>query len=419
METVPKRAKPSPPQRSPRRSGSPSERPTRSPSARSTTRRRWTWTQLQRARRRARRRARAARLKRGDTSRCCSRNRPEFHLIDLAAMTLGATPFSIYQTYAPEQIEFVVSDADARDPRSPSRRTRQRARGAQGLPDLEHVIVVDGDAPEGCLPLAEVEGVRPGLRRRRLGRRDRARRHPDADLHVGHDRPAEGRPAHPPQPAGRGPGRRGADRLPRGRRASSPGCPARTSPSATPTTTCRSSTAADHALPRPARRSLPTCRRCARRGSSPSRGSGRSSRPAWRPRSPACREEQRERRRRARGGDREGPRSSSAASRCPTTWPRRSPRPTSSSSRGWRAMLGLDQVEAINVGAAPTPVEVLEFFHAIGLPLAELWGMSETCGAGHGQPAGQDQDRHRRPARPRASRSSSPRTARSSSRATS
>jgi long-chain acyl-CoA synthetase len=49
---------------------------------------------------------------------------------------------------------------------------------------------------------------------------------------------------------------------------------------------------------------------------------------------------------------------------------------------GWRAMLGLDQVKAINVGAAPTPVEVLEFFHAIGLPLSELWGMSETCGAG-------------------------------------
>jgi long-subunit acyl-CoA synthetase (AMP-forming) len=45
-------------------------------------------------------------------------------------------------------------------------------------------------------------------------------------------------------------------------------------------------------------------------------------------------------------------------------------------------MLGLDQVEALNVGAAPTPVEVLEFMHAIGLPLGELWGMSETCGAG-------------------------------------
>jgi long-subunit acyl-CoA synthetase (AMP-forming) len=47
-----------------------------------------------------------------------------------------------------------------------------------------------------------------------------------------------------------------------------------------------------------------------------------------------------------------------------------------------RVMLGLDQVVTINVGAAPTPVEVLEFFHAIGLPLAELWGMSETCGGG-------------------------------------
>jgi len=34
------------------------------------------------------------------------------------------------------------------------------------------------------------------------------------------------------------------------------------------------------------------------------------------------------------------------------------------------------------VGAAPTPREVIVFFHAIGVPLAELWGMSETCGAG-------------------------------------
>jgi long-subunit acyl-CoA synthetase (AMP-forming) len=34
------------------------------------------------------------------------------------------------------------------------------------------------------------------------------------------------------------------------------------------------------------------------------------------------------------------------------------------------------------VGAAPTPVDVLEFFHALGIELAELWGMSETCGAG-------------------------------------
>jgi long-subunit acyl-CoA synthetase (AMP-forming) len=47
-----------------------------------------------------------------------------------------------------------------------------------------------------------------------------------------------------------------------------------------------------------------------------------------------------------------------------------------------RERLGLDRIESVNVGAAPTPREVIEFFHAIGVPLAELWGMSETTGYG-------------------------------------
>jgi long-subunit acyl-CoA synthetase (AMP-forming) len=47
-----------------------------------------------------------------------------------------------------------------------------------------------------------------------------------------------------------------------------------------------------------------------------------------------------------------------------------------------RARLGLDAVESVNVGAAPTPREVIEFFHALGIPVAELWGMSETSGYG-------------------------------------
>jgi long-chain acyl-CoA synthetase len=45
-----------------------------------------------------------------------------------------------------------------------------------------------------------------------------------------------------------------------------------------------------------------------------------------------------------------------------------------------RKQLGLDEVVSVNVGAAPTPPEVLEFFHAIGIPVGELWGLSETCG---------------------------------------
>src|SRR5262249_19711025 len=40
-------------------------------------------------------------LERGQTIALMLSNRPEFHICDLAAMTLGATPFSIYNTYAP------------------------------------------------------------------------------------------------------------------------------------------------------------------------------------------------------------------------------------------------------------------------------------------------------------------------------
>jgi long-subunit acyl-CoA synthetase (AMP-forming) len=47
-----------------------------------------------------------------------------------------------------------------------------------------------------------------------------------------------------------------------------------------------------------------------------------------------------------------------------------------------RARLGLDELESVNVGAAPTPPEVIAFFHALGVPLAELWGVSETAGYG-------------------------------------
>jgi long-chain acyl-CoA synthetase len=47
----------------------------------------------------------------------------------------------------------------------------------------------------------------------------------------------------------------------------------------------------------------------------------------------------------------------------------------------------IDRLKALNVGAAPTPREVIEFFHAIGLPLAELYGLSETTAIGACNPA--------------------------------
>ena len=51
--------------------------------------------------------------------------------------------------------------------------------------------------------------------------------------------------------------------------------------------------------------------------------------------------------------------------------------------------MGLDEAVSVNVGAAPTPPEVLEFFHAIGIPVGELWGMSETCGVATCNPPGE------------------------------
>jgi long-subunit acyl-CoA synthetase (AMP-forming) len=54
-----------------------------------------------------------------------------------------------------------------------------------------------------------------------------------------------------------------------------------------------------------------------------------------------------------------------------------------------RSALGLDELMSLNVGAAPTPREVLEFFHALGIELAEIWGMSETCGIGAANRPGQ------------------------------
>src|SRR5256714_15407887 len=53
-------------------------------------------------------------LQRGQCIALLLTNRPEFHLADLAAVTLGATPFSIYMTYSSGQIQYVMEDAEAR-----------------------------------------------------------------------------------------------------------------------------------------------------------------------------------------------------------------------------------------------------------------------------------------------------------------
>src|SRR5436305_7595363 len=50
-------------------------------------------------------------VSRGDTVGFMLSNRPEFHPLDCAAMHLGATPFSIYNTSSAEQIAYLLTNA--------------------------------------------------------------------------------------------------------------------------------------------------------------------------------------------------------------------------------------------------------------------------------------------------------------------
>jgi long-chain acyl-CoA synthetase len=51
---------------------------------------------------------------RGDTVAIMLLNRPEFHLVDSAALHLGATPFSVYNTSAREQVAYLFENAGNR-----------------------------------------------------------------------------------------------------------------------------------------------------------------------------------------------------------------------------------------------------------------------------------------------------------------
>ncbi|WP_232718118.1 AMP-dependent synthetase/ligase [Gordonia metallireducens] len=94
---------------------------------------------------------------RGDTVGIMLTNRPEFHLVDTAALHLGAVPFSIYNTSAPDQIEYLFGNAE----------NKIVITEQVFLPVItaantavERIVVVDG-AADGTISLDEVEHTRP------------------------------------------------------------------------------------------------------------------------------------------------------------------------------------------------------------------------------------------------------------------
>jgi long-subunit acyl-CoA synthetase (AMP-forming) len=91
-------------------------------------------------------------------------NRPAFHLTDCAAMHLGATCFSVYNTSSPEQIEYVVGDAANRVVITEQQFLERILEAREQVETLEHVVVVDGEAPAGTISLAELEAMgEPGF----------------------------------------------------------------------------------------------------------------------------------------------------------------------------------------------------------------------------------------------------------------
>jgi long-chain acyl-CoA synthetase len=320
-------------------------------------------------------------VQRGDCVAIMLSNRPEFHLVDLAAVMLGATPFSIYTTYPAEEIEYLINDSGATVAIVEQALLEPMLAARTNLPQLEHVIVVDGDAPDGTTALADVEGANPDFDVAAAAAAVSA----DDVLTLIYTSGTTGHPKgvqlthHAIMFTARSveqiidfpAGSRVISWLPSAHIAE------RNAHHYIPIVYAGSITCAPN--PREVLSYLPQVR------------------PNWFFAVPriweklkagleamqaAQPEEQVAPVRAALAASIERVRLRQRGQPVPDELERQVAEADATLFSKLREMLGLDQARSVNVGAAPTPVDVLEFFHAIGIELAELWGMSETCGIG-------------------------------------
>jgi long-subunit acyl-CoA synthetase (AMP-forming) len=320
-------------------------------------------------------------VRRGDTVAIMLGNRPEFHIADLAAAMLGAAPFSIYVTYPPEEVRYLCTDAATKVAIVEQTFLPVILEARKQLPNLEHVIVIDGEAPEGTLALSEVEGSNPDFDVAAAS----AQIAPDDVVTLIYTSGTTGPPkgvqlshhnimvsAHAIEEIiPFGPGARVISWLPAAHIAER---------------------MAHHYIPVIYAGTISTC---------PNPREIISYlpqvRPTWFFAVPRIWEKLKAGLEAMQAGQPEEQRKPvqdalSAAIERVRLRQRGEPVPEELEAKvaqadeqmfsHLRAMLGLDQAIAVNVGAAPTPIEVLEFFHALGIELGELWGMSETCGFG-------------------------------------
>src|SRR5438067_10325649 len=318
----------------------------------------------------------------GDTIALLLTNRPEFHWVDTAAMHLGATPFSVYNTYSPEQIEYLVSDAKNHIFVTESQYLDTAMKVKESCSSVEHVVVVDGEA-DGALSLAEVEAsARDDFDFSAAWKAVE----PDDVLTLIYTSGTTGPPkgvqiTHANEMAGG----RSFDQIiqfPEGARVVS------YLPMA-------------HIAERSCSQYLPIMFGFSVTDCPNARevvGYLPEVRPSWFFAVPRIFEklkaaieagiehEQDEMRKQATkwaiGVGLRKVRAEQAGEEVSDELLKEFEKADEVVLSKIRERLGLDELEALNVGAAPCPPEVIEFFHALGLPLAELWGMSETCGAG-------------------------------------
>jgi len=320
-------------------------------------------------------------VRRGDTVAIMLGNRPEFHIVDLAVAMLGATPFSIYVTYPAQEIRYLCTDAASKVAIVEQTFLPVLLEARKELPELEHVIVIDGEAPQETIALSEVEGSNPDFDVAAAA----AEVAPDDILTLIYTSGTTGPPkgvqlshhnimvsAHAVQEIiAFDAGARVISWLPAAHIAE------RMAHHYIPVIYAGTITCCPN--PREILSYLPQVRPTwffAVPRIWEKLKAGLEAMQAGQP------EEQRAPVQQALQAAIERVRLKQRGEAVPEELEAQVTAADEQMFSKLREMLGLDQAMAVNVGAAPTPPEVLEFFHALGVELAELWGMSETCGFG-------------------------------------
>ncbi|HVF66663.1 MAG TPA: long-chain fatty acid--CoA ligase [Pyrinomonadaceae bacterium] len=100
-------------------------------------------------------------VRKGDRVALLSENRPDWSVVDLAILSLGAVNVPIYTTQAPDQVRFILEDSGARLLFVSGKKVFRHARpGIDPVTALENVVFFDTDAAssrEGSLTLFELE----------------------------------------------------------------------------------------------------------------------------------------------------------------------------------------------------------------------------------------------------------------------